>query len=98
VAYFCLKSTHHTPEGELRSSIAPLLPRGTPVSLIGPDLWGTREGARFYLATEHGIARINAMSQDSFVRAIVSVAHPDFRDDLAREAWDLFRIRIERGG
>jgi acyl-CoA hydrolase len=94
VAYFCLKSTHHTPEGERRSSIVSFLPRGTPVTLIGPDLWGTREGARFFLATEHGITRINARSQDAFIRAVVSVAHPDFRDDLAREAWELFRVRL----
>lgn len=97
IAYLCLKSTHRTPEGERRSSIFSFLPRGTPVSLVGPDLWGTREGARFYLATEHGIARINAMSQDRFIRAIVSVAHPDFRDELAREAWDLFRVRLDEG-
>lgn len=97
VAYFCLKSTHRTPEGERRSSVFPFLPRGTPVSLVGPDLWGTREGACFYLATEHGIARINAMSQDRFIRAIVSVAHPDFREELAREAWDAFRVRTGDG-
>jgi len=94
VAYLCLKSTHRTIEGELRSSIFPFLPRGTPISAIGPDLMGTREGARIFLATEHGIARINGMSQDRFVRALVSVAAPEFRDALAREAWEEFRIRV----
>ncbi len=94
VAYLCLKSTHRTPEGERRSSIFPLLPRGTPVSLIGPDLMGTREGARFFLVTEHGIAPINARSQDHFIRSLVSVCHPDFREELEREAWELFRVRV----
>jgi acyl-CoA hydrolase len=93
IAYLCLKSTHRSVEGERRSSIFPLLPRGTPVSLVGPDLMGTREGARFFLATEHGIAPINARPQDELIKSLLSVAHPDFREDLEREAWELFRVR-----
>ncbi len=93
VAYLCLKSTHRTVEGERRSSIFPLLPQGTPVSLIGPDLMGTREGARFFLVTEHGIAPIGARPQDDFIRSLLSVAHPDFREDLEKAAWELFRVR-----
>lgn len=94
VAYLCLKSTHTAPDGGRRSSIFPYLPRGTPVSLIGPDLMGTREHARFFLVTEHGVARLNARSQDRFVRALVSVAHPDHRDWLAREAYKELRVRV----
>ena len=94
VAYLCAKSTHRTPEGEVRSSIVPYLPQGSPVSLTGPDLMGTRDGARFFLATEHGIAPINARSQDEFIRSIVSVSHPDFREDLERRAWEEFRVRV----
>ncbi len=93
VAYLCLKSTHHTVEGERRSSIFPLLPHGTPVSLIGPDLMGTREGARFFLVTEHGIAPINARPQDEFIKSLLSVAHPDFREELEKAAWELFRVK-----
>jgi acyl-CoA hydrolase len=94
VAYLCLKSTHRTVDGERRSSIFPYLPRGTQVSLVGPDLLGTRNGARFFLVTEHGVAEINARSQDRFVRALCSVAHPDFRDDLAKAAWEELRVRV----
>ncbi len=93
VAYLCAKSTHTTPEGETRSSIFPFLPQGSPVSLTGPDLMGTRDGARFFLATEHGIAPINARSQDQFIQSIVSVSHPDHRDDLEKAAWEQFRVR-----
>lgn len=92
VAYLCLKSTHHTPEGEERSSIFPFLPQGTPVTLIGPDLMGTREGARFFLVTEHGVAEISARSQDRFIRSLITVAHPDHQEDLKRAAWDEFRV------
>lgn len=94
VAYLCLKSTHHTPEGEERSSIFPFLPEGTPVTLIGPDLMGTREGARFFLVTEHGVAEISARSQDRFIRSLITVAHPDYRDELERAAWDEFRVSL----
>jgi len=92
VAYLCLKSTHRTPEGKLRSSILPFLPAGTPISLTGPDLMGTREHAHFYLATEHGVARINACTQGEFIKSIISVAHPRYRKWLERRAWEEFRI------
>jgi len=91
VAYLCLKSTHRTPEGKLRSSIFPYLPLGTPIGLIGPDIMGTR-GAHFFLVTEHGVAKISAMPQDDFIKKIISVAHPDFREQLKSEAWEEFRV------
>lgn len=92
VAYLCMKSTHRTVDGEERSSIFPYLPEGTPVTLIGPDLMGTREGARVFLVTEHGIAELSARSQDRFIRALLSVSHPDHRDELTRRAWEEFRV------
>jgi acyl-CoA hydrolase len=93
VGYLCLKSTHTTPDGELRSSIFPFQPAGTPLSLIGPDLMGTREGAQFFLVTEHGVAKINAMSQGNFIKNIISVSDPKFRDWLCRMAWEEFRVK-----
>jgi len=44
ISYLCMKSTHTTPEGELRSSIFPFMPRGTPVCYTGPDMMGGRDG------------------------------------------------------
>ena len=94
VAYLCLKSTHRTPEGETRSSIFPFLPKGTGISMIGSDLMGTRDGARFYLVTENGVAQINARDQHRFIRSLISVAHPDYREDLAERAYKEYRVRI----
>jgi acyl-CoA hydrolase len=91
IGYLCLKSTFTGADGERHSSIMPFLPQGTPISHVGPDLMGGREGARFYLVTEHGVARLSGNSQSQFIRAIVSVAHPDFRDELRTAAWELFR-------
>ena len=93
IAYLCCKSTHTGPDGR-RSSIFPALPEGTAATLVGADLMGTRDGARFFLVTEHGVAAINGRDQERFVRQICSVAHPDFHDDLARAAWERYRIRI----
>ena len=92
VAYLCMKSTHRGPDGQVRSSVMPALPPGTAVTLTAPDLLGTRDGARIHLVTEHGVADLHSRPLDDFVRQLIGVAHPDHRDELARQAWELYRI------
>lgn len=94
ISYLCMKSTHTTPEGELRSSIFPFMPKGTPVCYTGPDMCGGREGARSYLVTEHGIAELSGKSQAELIRALISVADPRFRTFLKRAAWREYRVRV----
>ncbi len=94
VGYLCLKSTHRTPDGKLASSIFPFMPSGTVISHIGPDLMGGRAGARFFIATEHGVARVSGRSQSNFIRELIGIADPRFRDHLASEARRLFRVNI----
>jgi acyl-CoA hydrolase len=94
ISYLCMKSTHTTPEGETRSSVFPFLPRGTPVAYTGPDMAGGREGAVSYLVTEHGIAQLSGRSQSEFIRAVISVAHPRFREVLKRAAWREYRVKV----
>lgn len=94
VGYLCLKSTHKTPEGKLRSSIFPFMPIGTPISHIGPDLMGGRAGARLFVVTEYGVARVSGCSQATFIKNLIEVSHPDFRDWLKFKAWEEFRIKI----
>lgn len=55
---------------------------------------GTRDGARFHLATEHGVVRINGVDQHELIRRLIGVADPEFRDDLAADAWAYFRVRV----
>lgn len=93
VGYLCCKSTYTDFDGNLQSAIRPFLPEGSTVGLIGPDLMGGRDGARFFLATEHGVVQLNGKSQSEFIRALISVAHPDFRPWLAQEAYKEFRVR-----
>lgn len=94
VGYLCLKSTHNGPEGKLRSSIFPFMPQGTPISHIGPDLMGGREGARFFIVTEHGVAQVSGKSQSNFIKSIIEIADPRFKEWLAREAYKEFRIKV----
>lgn len=94
IGYFCMKSTHTTPEGRLRSSIFPFQPLGTPISYIGPDIMGGREGARFFLVTEHGVAQLSGLDQHRFVKNLIGVADPRFQDELRHHAWKEFRIRV----
>lgn len=92
IGYFCLKSTHTTPEGKTRSSIFPYHPMGTPISYIGPDIQGGRSGARFFLVTEYGVTQLSGRDQHKLIRGLVSVADPAFRDELRQQAWQEFRV------
>lgn len=93
ISYLCMKSTHTTPEGEVRSSVFPFMPRGTPVCYTGPDMCGAREGAQSFLVTEHGVAPLTGKTQSEFIRSLISVAHPDFRPWLKRAAWREYRVK-----
>jgi acyl-CoA hydrolase len=39
-----------------------------------------------YVATEYGIADLQNQSIDARARALIAIAHPDYRDDLTYEA------------
>lgn len=39
-----------------------------------------------YVATEYGMVNLRGLPQRERVKALISIAHPDFREDLAREA------------
>jgi acyl-CoA hydrolase len=92
VGYLCLKSTHTSRDGKLVSSIYPFMPEGTPISHVGPDLMGGREGARLFIATEHGVAMVSGKSQSEFVKALIEIADPRFQDQLKHQAYKEFRI------
>ena len=41
-----------------------------------------------YVVTEFGMVNLKGKSVPERAKAMISIAHPDFRDDLAREARD----------
>ena len=71
-----------TGEGGKISRIMPLLPLGTPVVVL-------RQFAD-YVVTEFGIARLWGKSFRQRVQELISVAHPDFKGELKKEAEKLY--------
>jgi acyl-CoA hydrolase len=39
-----------------------------------------------YVVTEYGIARLRHLPINKRVEALISIAHPDFREELRKEA------------
>ena len=55
-----------------------LLPEGAGVVTTRADV--------HYVVTEHGIADLHGKSLRERARALIDIAHPDFREDLLRAA------------
>ena len=77
-SFICCSSTYTTRSGELKSRILPVLDSGSIVT-------DTRANVH-YLVTEYGIVNLKGLSTWEKAEAIISVAHPQFRVELIREA------------
>ena len=64
------------------SRITPLFPEGTVVTI--------QRNCVDYVVTEYGIARLKGKSVRKRAEALISIAHPDFRKDLKKEAEKLY--------
>ncbi|MCX7653950.1 MAG: 4-hydroxybutyrate--acetyl-CoA CoA transferase [Fervidobacterium sp.] len=60
------------------STIVPLLPQGSPITVPRQEL--------DYLVTEWGAVRLRGLPTRKRALALISVAHPDFRQELKKEA------------
>ena len=67
---------------------------GAPISRIvstlkpGAGVVTTRNHVHF-VATEYGVAHLYGKTIRQRARALIKIAHPDFREQLEREAWEL---------
>ncbi len=77
-SFICCSSTFTDKEGKLHSRILPTLHPGSVVT-------DTRANP-MYLVTEFGIANLKGLSTWQRAEAIIGLAHPDFRDELIKEA------------
>ena len=77
-SFICCSSTYRTKGGELKSRILPSLAQGTIIT-------DTRTSIH-YLVTEYGKVNLKGLSTWQISEAIISVAHPDFREELIAEA------------
>jgi len=76
-AFICMHSTAQTGQGRV-SKIVPLLKPGSVVTTLRTQVQ--------YVATEFGVVLLRGKSIRDRARALISIAHPDFRDQLCEEA------------
>ena len=56
------------------------------LNLTSGNVVSTSRSDMMYVVTEHGIFNLKGKSVPERARAMISIAHPDFRDSLEREA------------
>jgi acyl-CoA hydrolase len=76
-SFICMSSTYER-RGVRASRIVVDLTPGNVVTATRSDI--------MYVVTEYGIVNLKGKSVPERAKAMISVAHPDFRDDLEREA------------
>ncbi len=79
-AFLCMASTYER-NGQRESRIVGRIAPGSVVTTPRTDV--------MYVVTEHGIANLKGKSVGERARALIALAHPDFRDDLEREAREM---------
>ena len=84
-SFLCLASTMVAKDGTIRSKISLNLPAGAVVTTPRSDV--------MYIVTEYGIADLADKPIEDRVNAMISIAHPDFRDQLRQEAVEAGLLR-----
>ena len=73
-SFLCLRSTYKDHSGERHSNVVPWLPEGSIVT--------TPKVFVMYLVSEWGVADVFCKSIPDRIRAIIKIAHPDYRKEL----------------
>ena len=81
--FICINSSRLTKDGERKSNILPFIPGGATVSAPRTMVQ--------YVATEYGVAKLSGLSLRERAEAMIAVAHPDFREELAKYAAENFQ-------
>ena len=77
-SFICLSSTFTDKKGNLQSRILPTLAEGTVVTDARPNV--------MYVVTEYGCVNLKGLSTWERAEALISIAHPQFREELIRSA------------
>ena len=77
-SFICLSSTMQGKDGSLKSRIVPTLTNGS----ICTDPRSTVQ----YLVTEHGMINLKGLNTWERAEKIISIAHPQFREELIQSA------------
>jgi acyl-CoA hydrolase len=77
-AFICLHATRRTKDGKMISNIVPTLELGDMVTVPASDV--------SYIVTEYGMVNLKGKSTWQRAKLLISLAHPDFRDELEAAA------------
>ena len=80
-SFICLSSTYRAKDGTLHSRIRPTLTEGSIVTDTRANL--------HYVVTEYGMANLKGLSSWQRAEQLISLAHPDFREELVSQAEQL---------
>jgi butyryl-CoA:acetate CoA-transferase len=80
-SFICCSSVHKNRDGSLSSRIVPTLAKGSVVT-------DTRANPQ-YIVTEYGMANLKGLSTWQRAEALINIAHPDFRDELIKNAEEM---------
>lgn len=80
-SFLCLTSTYTDKQGQVHSRIVPTLKTGSIIT--------TPRTFVDYVVTEYGKAQMKGQSTWSRAEKLINLAHPDFRDDLVRQAQEM---------
>ena len=72
-----MTSSFKTKDGELKSRIVPT---------FNGDIITTPRSQAYFIATEYGVVNLAGRSTWERADALISIAHPDFRDELIKAA------------
>ena len=88
-AFICMTSTFTDKQGTRRSRILPH---------FGGDIVTSPRSQAYYLATEYGVVNLAGRSTWERAEGLVSIAHPDFCEQLiaAAEAQKIWRRSAKR--
>jgi len=83
-SFLCLRSTYTDKTGVKHSNIVAALPEGSIVT--------TPRYIPQYIVTEFGVANVYLRSNKERIKALISIAHPDFREQIKARAIELEMI------
>lgn len=80
--FICLASSRRKKDGTLKSNIVPFISAQSVVSAPRSMIQ--------YVATEYGVVKLSGLSLRERAEAMISIAHPDFREELSQYAQKTF--------